>query len=110
MEITNLKIKLELSNDSSKDAILSILLSDAISLINLYLNTPTIPKPLEFIAEELAVKRFRKIGNESTTVEKIDILSTTYSTDDITEYIPILDLYKINNLDPQITKRKLRTL
>ena len=63
MDISKIKIKLGLA-DNSQDELLAILLSDATNYMQVYLETPTIPWELEFIAEEVAIKRYRRLGSE----------------------------------------------
>lgn len=93
MDLTNLKIKLGLEDDS-EDTLLTILLTDAINYMVVYIGEQ-IPNELEFIAEEVAIKRYRRIGSEGINVEKVDVLSTTYNTEnDFKEYLPIMDKYK----------------
>lgn len=104
MDISNIKLKLGLKEDSSEDKLLTVLLSDAANYISIYLEGNEIPKQLEYIAEEVAIKRYRRIGAEGITTEKIDVLSTTYSTGDFNDYLGILDLYKKNNIKSK-TKR-----
>ena len=93
MDISKIKIKLGLA-DNSQDELLAILLSDATNYMQVYLETPTIPWELEFIAEEVTIKRYRRIGAEGISTEKIDVLSTTYKSDD---YKPLMKQYRANN-------------
>ena len=106
MDISIIKLKLGLTADDSQDDLLAILLSDAINYMKVYIETDTIPEQLEFIAEEVAIKRYRKIGSEGISTEKIDVLSTSYKSDDFYEYKPLMKLYK----DKNIKVKKLRTL
>lgn len=106
MDISIIKLKLGLIADDSQDDLLAILLSDAINYMMTYIETDTIPKQLEFIAEEVAIKRYRRIGSEGISTEKIDVLSTSYKSDDFYEYKPLMKLYKNNN----VKVKKLRTL
>lgn len=97
MDISKIKIKLGLQADGSQDELLAILLSDAINYMSVYIESPTIPTELEFIAEEVAIKRYRRLGSEGISTEKIDVLSTSYKSDDFYEYKPLLKQYKANN-------------
>lgn len=93
MDLTNIKLKLGLLDDS-EDELLAVLLSDSINYMMVYIGED-VPKELEFIAEEVAIKRYRRIGSEGISTEKVDVLSTTYNTEnDFKEYIPIMDKYK----------------
>lgn len=97
MNISNLKTKLGLKDDESQDDLLSLLLSDAINYMKIYIESKEIPSELEFIAEEVAIKRYRRLGSEGISVEKIDVLSTSYKSDDFYEYKPLLKQYRANN-------------
>lgn len=106
MDISNIKLKLGLTADNSQNDLLDILLSDAVNYMMTYIETGAIPKQLEFIAEEVAIKRYRRIGSEGISTEKIDVLSTSYKSDDFYEYKPLMELYKNNN----VKVKRLRTL
>lgn len=93
MQIERIKLKLGLTADNSQDDLLVILLSDAIDYMTTYIGTDTIPKQLEFIAEEVAIKRYRRLGSEGISTETIDVLSTKYNTDDFLEFRAIMDVY-----------------
>lgn len=93
MDLTNMKIKLGITDDA-EDELLAVLLSDAINFMHIYMNL-NVPTELEFIAEEVAIKRYRRIGSEGINTEKVDVLSTTYNTEnDFNEYLPIMNRYK----------------
>ena len=52
-------------------------------------------KDIYDIDEEVAIKRYRRIGSEGIETEKVDVLSTTYNTEnDFNEYLPIMNTYK----------------
>lgn len=93
MDLTNMKIKLGITDDA-EDELLAVLLSDAINFMHIYMNL-NVPTELEFIAEEVAIKRYRRIGSEGINTEHVDVLSTTYNTEnDFNEYLPIMNRYK----------------
>lgn len=106
MDISIIKLKLGLTEDSEKDNLLMVLLNDAIDYMKTYIEIDTIPEQLQFIAEEVAIKRYRRIGSEGISTEKIDVLSTSYKSDDFYEYKPLMKLYKNN----KVKVKKLRTL
>ena len=55
------------------------------------------PIQLQFVLENVVVKRYRRLGAEGISVEKIDVLSTTYEGgDDFAEYFDIMQKYKNN--------------
>ena len=106
MTLDNIKVLLSLSDDNSQDELLAILLDNACSTICLYLDVQTIPDELVFIAEQMAVIQYRRIGAEGIDTEKIDVLSTKYIADDLKPFTSMLDRYKDNNLGG----RRLRML
>lgn len=110
MDLTNIKILLGKKDDKSEDDVLSVLLTHSIQLINVYLGVTNIPQPLEFIAEQITVKKYNKLGSEGIVTEKLDVISNTYSVDDLEEYKSILDMYKDTMLPQKKTTNKLETL
>lgn len=93
--LENVKIKLSITDDSEDD-LLELLLNDAYNYMMIYFDGD-IPTELQFIMENVAVKKYRRLGAEGISIEKIDVLSTTYeSGDDFAEYIPIMTKYKEN--------------
>lgn len=96
MTLDNIKILLGLENDE-KDEVLTVLLTNAVSTINIYLGVTELPQELNFVAEQLAVIKFNKLGSEGIQTEKIDVLSTTYQADELASFKAILDTYKANN-------------
>ena len=97
MTLDYIKILLGLEDDDSQDEILAILLSNAVSTINVYLGVTELPNELEFVAEQLAIIKYNKLGSEGISTEKIDVLSTTYQADELASFKAILDIYKANN-------------
>ncbi len=96
MTLDNIKILLGLENDE-KDEVLTVLLTNAVSTINVYLGVTELPQELNFVAEQLAIIKFNKLGSEGIQTEKIDVLSTTYQSDELASFKAILDTYKANN-------------
>ena len=105
MNLDRIKLKLGIT-DNEKDDLLMVLLGDAQDYMSIYIESKEIPTELEFIAEEVAIKRYRRIGSEGISTEKIDVLSTSYKSDDFYEYKPLMKLYKNSN----VKVKKLRTL
>ena len=106
MTLDNVKVLLSLTDDSSQDELLTVLLNNVVSTIILYLGVEDIPDELTFIAEQMTVIKYRRIGAEGIDTEKIDVLSTKYIADDLKPFISMLDRYKDNNLGG----RRLRML
>ena len=98
-QLQNIKILLSLTDDS-QDEILNILLANAVDMICAYLGVETMPRELDFVAQQMVIVRYHRLGSEGITTEKIDVLSTTYSynLDELAPYKTVLDKYKQNNL------------
>ena len=110
MDLINIKILLGKKDDNSEDDVLSVLLTHSIQLINLYLGVTSLPQPLEFVAEQITIKKYNKLGSEGITTENLGGISNSYSLDDLDEYKSILDMYKDTELPQQKTTNKLETL
>ena len=98
MTLDNVKVLLSLTDDSSQDELLTVLLNNAVSTIILYLGVEDIPDELTFIAEQMTVIKYRRIGAEGIDTEKIDVLSTKYVADDLNPFKDLLNQYKSNTL------------
>ncbi len=91
--ISRIKSKLQI-NDSNEDELLSILFEDASNLICIYIGLADLPTILVWVAEEITIKRYRKIGSEGLKSEQIDVISNTFDDNPLSEYIHILEEYK----------------
>lgn len=96
INLDNVKLLLSLVDDDDQDELLEVLLNNAISTVNIYLGVAEIPDNLLFVAEQMAVVKFRRIGAEGIETEKIDVLSTKYVDDDIKPFKELLNQYKTN--------------
>lgn len=94
--LERIKLKLSIKNNDD-DALLSMLLDDASNLICLYINQDILPLKLNWIAEEIAIKRYRKIGSEGLKAESIDIIKNDFESNPLSEYELILEKYKYLN-------------
>ena len=106
MTLDNIKVLLSLTDDDSQDVILEVLLNNAVDTIKVYLGIDNVPRELEFVAEQMTVIKYRRLGAEGIETEKIDVLSTKYEKDDIKPFKEILAMYKANTLGG----RRLRML
>ena len=80
-------------DDDKQDELLKIIINNTekrlISLLPL--ETDEIPERLEYIVEEVAVKRFNRVGAEGMTQESIDGRSNTFQSNDFDEYMDVID-------------------
>jgi hypothetical protein len=92
--------------DESQNEILVILLHNAVDMICAYLGLEDMPPELDFVAQQMVIVRYHRLGSEGITTEKIDVLSTTYSynLDELAPYKTVLDKYKQNNLNGRRAK------
>lgn len=90
--LNRIKIKLGL-NDGNKDELLTVLFDDASNLVCTYINSDVLPNKLSWMAEEIAIKRFRKIGAEGIKSKQIDVIKKDFDENILSEYIVALDKY-----------------
>ncbi len=93
MDITNIKIVLGIDG-TTEDDVIEVLKEMAQKVINAYLRLDVFPTSLDYIADELTIRRYTKIGVEGVSQESIMSSSTTkYIRDDLNDYLWILDRY-----------------
>lgn len=92
-------------NDDKQDELLEIIISNTekrlISLLPV--DIEQVPDRLEYIVEEVAVKRFNRVGAEGMTQESVDGRSNTLQNNDFDEYLDV-----INALFPKNTSKRGR--
>lgn len=90
--LENVKMLLSIDDDK-QDELLKIIISNTekrlISLLPL--ETEEIPERLEYIVEEVSVKRFNRVGAEGMTQESVDGRSNTFQSNDFDEYMDVID-------------------
>ena len=107
MTLDNIKVILSLTEDDTRDELLTVLCMNAINTINVYLGVSVLPDELSFVVDELVVARYRRLGAEGIDTEKIDVLSREYTADNLKPYYAILDEYKSNH---GLSGKRLRML
>ena len=102
--------------DTKAVEVLTILFEHIGNAVMLRIGETQIPKMLEWLVNEVVVKRYQQIGTEHLLSEAIDVLSSTFKRGDmLEEYEPYLTYY-IENIQAksedgkQIALRKLRML
>ena len=103
-------------DDAEKVEILTILFEMVESAVCLRIAEATVPKALEWLVNEVVIKRYQLLGAEHLQSEGIDVISSTYKAGGILdEYTQYLDDY-ISNIQAKTeegvltSKRKLRML
>lgn len=95
----NVKVLLGLKDDK-QDNVLDIIIKNTESrlLSKLPINLERVPDNLSFIVEEVAVKRYNRIGAEGMTTESVEGRTNTFQANDFDEYQTIIDeLYPREN-------------
>ncbi|HDY9572241.1 TPA: phage head-tail connector protein [Staphylococcus argenteus] len=95
----NIKVLLGLK-DGKQDGLLDIIIKNTESrlLSKLPFNIKEVPDNLSFIVEEVAVKRYNRIGSEGMTTESVEGRTNTFQANDFDEYQTIIDeLYPKEN-------------
>ena len=97
--LENVKLLLSI-NDNVQDELLKRIIDNTekrlISLLPS--DMETIPDRLEYIVEEVAVKRFNRVA-EGMSQESVDGRSNTFQANDFDEYMDVIDQYTPRNSD-----------
>lgn len=86
-------VKILLGVDDDKDDVLTEIITLTSSKILSYIKEDKVPKTLNWIVIEMAIKRYNRIGSEGMKAENIDGASVTYEEDELTGYYTHLDEY-----------------
>lgn len=105
--INNIKTLLEIpEDDTSRDSILNLLYSYASSTIALYVGADELPNQLTWVAEQLTVRKYNKLGEEGVVSSNYEGIQLQYEESDLDAFLTILDRYV--DLHPLDTKKKGR--
>ncbi|MBM0772700.1 phage head-tail connector protein [Staphylococcus epidermidis] len=90
--LENVKLLLSINDDLQDELLKKIIDNTEKRLISLLpLETETIPERLEYIVEEVAVKRFNRVGAEAMSSESVDGRSSTFQANDFDEYMDVIE-------------------
>lgn len=93
--------------DDTKDGILNDFIDMYSKAINLKCGTTDFPIELDFILVEAVVARYRKVGSEGISTEKIDVYWATYNDEILNSYQTYFQDYKSkNNTSSGLTRVK----
>ena len=108
---------LNVSRDDVKIVdVLTVLFEHVENAVCLRVGEPQVPKMLEWLVNEVVIKRYQQIGTEHLLSEAIDVLSSTFKRGDMLEEYEAYLVYYIENIQAksedgkQIALRKLRML
>ncbi|MEX3487368.1 phage head-tail connector protein [Staphylococcus warneri] len=90
--LDNVKLLLSINDDLQDDLLQKIIDNTEKRLISLLpLETEAVPERFEYIVEEVAVKRFNRVGAEAMSSESVDGRSSTFQANDFDEYMDVID-------------------
>lgn len=92
--LENVKLLLSIKDDLQDKLLIRIINNTEKRLISLLpVDIEEVPDRLEYIVEEVAVKRFNRVGAEGMTQESVDGRSNTFQANDFDEYMNVIDQY-----------------
>lgn len=106
MIIDRIKLLLGTTDNEEDVELLEEIVEITKSKILSYIKLSEIPKELEFVLVELAIKRFNRIGSEGFSSESVDGKSMSYEASEFEGYEKYLDNYILRNG----TKKKFRLI
>ena len=107
--LSNIKTLLEIpEEEKSRDGILTLLYNYACSTVALYVGVTKIPNDLVWIAEQLAVRKYNKLGEEGVVSSNYEGIQLQYEESDLKAFQDLLDRYV--ELHPQDTRKKGRLI
>ncbi len=90
--IDGVKLLIGLNDNKQDDQLKKIIEITERRLISMLpKDVEAVPNSLEWVVEEVAVKRYNRIGAEGMSSESIDGRSTTFQENDFDEYMSIIE-------------------
>ena len=99
MELSDLKTMLQIKDDK-RDDILNLIVKNTIQALGFKLGlkaSEMVPKQLDYIALEVAVKRYNRLANEGMSSYSQEGESITFSANDFDEFMNDIDAWKDEN-------------
>ena len=89
--LENVKMLLSIDDDKQDELLKIIINNTEKRLVSLLpVDIEEVPERLEYIIEEVSVKRFNRVGAEGMTQESIDGRSNTFQSNDFDEYMDVI--------------------
>lgn len=93
--------------DSEKVEIVTLLFGMVEGAISLRIGEPQVPKALEWLTNEIVIRRYQMIGTEHLQSETIDVIASTFKRGDILgEYESYIQSY-IDNVQANSEEGKI---
>ncbi len=85
--------------DTLQDDVLNIIIDNVSSHLKALLGKDDIPESLNFIVEEITVRRFNRLGTEGMKSEEVEGHSVTFYDlkDEFVPYESVINAYKADN-------------
>lgn len=99
MELSDLKTMLQIKDDK-RDDILNLIVKNTTQALGFKLGlkaSENVPEQLDYIALELAVKRYNRLANEGMSSYSQEGQSITFSTNDFDEFASDIAAWKDEN-------------
>ena len=96
MLLNRVKVLLGITNNDNEELLREIIEITKSKILS-YINSNELPKELEFVLVELAIKRFNRIGSEGFTSETVDGKTMSYEESEFEGYKKYLDDYICKN-------------
>lgn len=96
MELNDLKTMLQIKDDK-RDDILNLIVKNTTQALSFKLglkDDESVPKQLDYIAFEVAVKRYNRLANEGMSSYSQEGESITFSTNDFDEFMSDINAWK----------------
>lgn len=82
--------------DYSQDKKLEVIMEIVRSHLQILAGVSEIPSELEFIVDEVTVKRFNRIGSEGFSSHTVEGETVSLESSDFDAYLPVIDAWKIS--------------
>ena len=99
MELSDLKTMLQIKDDK-RDDILNLIVKNTTQALEFKLGlkvSEKVPKQLDYIALEVAIKRYNRLANEGMSSYSQEGESITFSANDFDEFMNDIDAWKDEN-------------
>lgn len=93
--------------DDSQDEKLQTILELTISRLASLLGTDTVPSSMDYIAIEVAVRRFNRIGSEGMSSHGVEGESISFQENDFSDFMDEIDTWRREQKNPKARIRFL---
>ena len=91
--------------DTLQDIALTTIVDNTMARLKLLVGLPTVPAELGYIATEVSIIRFNRLGSEGYRSDSLDGHAITFNDNDFSGYLLDLDKYSQDNKAPFVKGR-----